>query len=306
MARLRRDFLPADLQREIAAAGIDGVVSVQARQSLEETRWLLELAEENDFIRGVVGWVPLRPPTVAADWSRSPASRSLKAVRHVLQDEPIRTTCSGPISTKGFGRSRDSASAYDILIYERQLPQTIRFVDRHPRQTFMLDHVGKPQIRDESALPVAREHPRTGPPRACLLQNFRHGDRGRLAAVDGRAASTILGDGARGIRPAAIDVRLRLAGLPGGLRICQLASAGPRFHCRSRPGRATTDSKRHGHRGLSTCEVQYELSEIQHGNRRSFRPSRRRPVGGVRSGPAGRSRSGAGLEQIEPRASDRP
>ena len=64
MSALRRDFLPADLKAEIARAGVDGVVSVQARQTVEETAWLLDFAAQNDFIRGVVGWAPLIDPRV--------------------------------------------------------------------------------------------------------------------------------------------------------------------------------------------------------------------------------------------------
>jgi len=59
MARIRRDFLPSHLKETIQTAGVDGVISVQARQSLEETDWLLKLSEENDFIMGVTGWLPL-------------------------------------------------------------------------------------------------------------------------------------------------------------------------------------------------------------------------------------------------------
>src|SRR5205807_10299207 len=70
MAELRRDFLPEHLKSEISNAGIDGVVSVQARQTLAETEWLLYLADENDFIRGVVGWVPLVSPNVRGDLER--------------------------------------------------------------------------------------------------------------------------------------------------------------------------------------------------------------------------------------------
>src|ERR1700727_1046998 len=79
---LRRDFLPADLQAEIAAAGVDGVVSVQARPTIEETEWLLDLAEQHDFIRGVVGWAPLVSPTVADDLAPLAERAKLKAVRH--------------------------------------------------------------------------------------------------------------------------------------------------------------------------------------------------------------------------------
>src|SRR5438094_8252118 len=88
MKVIRRDFLPADLKTEIQAAGIDGVVSVQARQTVAETAWLLELARTNDFIKGVVGWVPLISPTVAEDLEKFASEPKLRAVRHVLQSEP--------------------------------------------------------------------------------------------------------------------------------------------------------------------------------------------------------------------------
>src|SRR5687768_12668855 len=88
MAALRRDFLPEHLHSEIKSAGVDAVVSVQARQTLEETRWLLEMAEANDFIRGVVGWVPLVSDQIESDLRKWGPHPKLVAVRHVLQDEP--------------------------------------------------------------------------------------------------------------------------------------------------------------------------------------------------------------------------
>src|SRR5580704_16159627 len=83
---LRRDFLPQHLVAEIATAGVDGVVSVQARQTLDEMRWLLDFAERNEFIRGVVGWAPLVSPRVAEELAPLAERKKLKAVRHVLQD----------------------------------------------------------------------------------------------------------------------------------------------------------------------------------------------------------------------------
>src|SRR5579859_5553719 len=87
MARLRRNFLPADLKREIDAAGVSGVVSVQARQTLAETEWLLSLAAAHAWILGVVGWVPLISPNVSADLDRFASHKKLKAIRHILHDE---------------------------------------------------------------------------------------------------------------------------------------------------------------------------------------------------------------------------
>jgi L-fuconolactonase len=149
MSVLRRDYLPEDLRREATAVGIDGVVSVQARQTLAETDWLLELAEQNaDFIRGIVGWVPLVSETVARDLSRYAGRSKLKAVRHVLQDEPDDDYMLRDDFNRGVALLKDFGLRYDILIFERHLPQAIRLVDRHPTQTFILDHIAKPRVRD--------------------------------------------------------------------------------------------------------------------------------------------------------------
>ena len=88
MSVLRRDFLPDDLRPAIDEAGVDGVISVQARQTIAETNWLLDLADKNDFIRGVVGWVPLVSTTVCDDLELLSNRKKLRAARHVLQDEP--------------------------------------------------------------------------------------------------------------------------------------------------------------------------------------------------------------------------
>ena len=147
MKVLRRDFTPDDLRREIAAAGVDGVVSVQARQTVEETHWLLELAGANDFIRGVVGWAPLVSPDVGRDLERFAANPKLKAVRHVLQDEPDDGYALRDDFNRGIAELKRFNLRYDILIFERQLPPAIKLVDRHPEQVFVLDHVAKPRIK---------------------------------------------------------------------------------------------------------------------------------------------------------------
>jgi len=153
MRALRRDFLPPDLKHEIDAAGIDGAVTVQARQSLEETDWLLALAKENDFIRGVVGWVPLTQPNVKDDLVRFADKPKLKAVRHVIQDEPDQDYILRDDFNCGIEALGDFGLAYDILIFERHLPQTVRFVDRHPTLVFILDHVAKPGIKENLLSP---------------------------------------------------------------------------------------------------------------------------------------------------------
>ena len=150
MRALRRDFLPADLRREVEAAGVDGVVSVQASQTLSETRALLAHARGNDFIRGVVGWVPLVDPAVRGTLEELAQDPYLRACRHVLQDEPDDEYMLRRDFNNGVRAVTEAGLVYDILIFERHLPQTLEFVDRHPDQVFVLDHIGKPRIRDGS------------------------------------------------------------------------------------------------------------------------------------------------------------
>jgi len=148
MAALRRDFLPDDLRQEIAHADLDGVVTVQARQSVAETEWLLSLAEKNAFVKGVVGWVPLADSGVADVIEKFAANPRLKAVRHVVQGEPDDRFILGADFNRGVSALKNFGIVYDILIVERQLPPSIEFVDRHPKQVFVLDHIAKPRIKD--------------------------------------------------------------------------------------------------------------------------------------------------------------
>jgi L-fuconolactonase len=156
MSALRRDFMPADLKTEIEAAGISGVVSVQARQSLEETRDLMRFASENDWILGVVGWVPLASPHLEGVLEELTSHRTLKAVRHVVQDEPAGFLHDSAIN-RGIGLLKKFDLAYDVLILENQLLEAIEFVDRHPDQIFVLDHIAKPRIKDGAFEPWAQQ-----------------------------------------------------------------------------------------------------------------------------------------------------
>lgn len=147
MSVLRRDYLAVALVDEIRQAGIDGVVSVQARQTVAETEWLLATAAEHEFIRGVVGWVPLASPDSAAVIEPLAQSPWLKGVRHVVQDEPDDAFLLGSEFNRGVSQLQQFGLVYDILIFVRQLANSIRFVDQHPDQPFVLDHLAKPTIR---------------------------------------------------------------------------------------------------------------------------------------------------------------
>lgn len=157
MERLAHDSLPADLAPLAAAEGIGGTVAVQARQSLEESRWLLQLAADHPLIRGVVGWVDLRS-THVADQLREFAERpKFVGVRHVVQDEPDPRFLLGDSFLHGIRQLATFGLTYDLLLYPQQLPAAVEFVGRFPEQPFVLDHLAKPRIKAGDLEPWRRD-----------------------------------------------------------------------------------------------------------------------------------------------------
>ncbi|HUV64015.1 MAG TPA: amidohydrolase family protein [Sedimentisphaerales bacterium] len=153
MEILARDRLPADLNPLLDEHGIDGTIAVQARQSVEETEALLAMAEEHDFIRGVVGWVDLRSPNMEAQLERFKDRAKMVGVRHVVQDEPDARFVLREDFMRGIGKLRAYDLVYDILIFPHQLAATIELVQRFPDQVFILDHMAKPYIKDGQMSP---------------------------------------------------------------------------------------------------------------------------------------------------------
>jgi L-fuconolactonase len=146
MTPLRRDFLPDDLRPELRAAGFQQSVAVQACHTLDETRWLLQLAADHSFIAGVVGWIDLQGPNVEQTLAELADQPQLIGVRHVVQAEPD-GFLDRPAFRRGVAALERAGLAYDILVYARQLPAAIRFASAFPDQRFVLDHLGKPDIR---------------------------------------------------------------------------------------------------------------------------------------------------------------
>jgi L-fuconolactonase len=155
LAALRRDFGTADLRAAMQAAGVDGAVAVQARQTLDETAWLLDVAAKTPEIKGVVGWAPIAAADFPAHLEGLRAKKDLKGLRHVIQAEPDPDFILGEDFNTGIDLLENTGLVYDILIFERHLPQTIRFVDQHPNQSFVLDHVAKPLIAEGTMEPWA-------------------------------------------------------------------------------------------------------------------------------------------------------
>lgn len=144
---LHRDWLPDDLAPLLKASGLDGCIAVQARQTLEESRWLLSLADRSAIVKGVVGWVDLRSERVGdqlAELSRHPKFRG---VRHVVQEEPDVNFMLGAEFQRGIATLHHFGLTYDLLIFPKQLPAAIELVRKFPVQQFVLDHIAKPDIK---------------------------------------------------------------------------------------------------------------------------------------------------------------
>jgi len=150
---LHRNWLPPDLAPLLATAGLDGCIAVQARQTLEESHWLLELAEHHAIIKGVVGWVDLRSPDVDRDLEALARHPKFAGVRHVVQDEPDVNFMLGAEFLRGIGKLRAHRLTYDILIFPQQLPAAIELARRFPEQPFVIDHIAKPHIKDGTLEP---------------------------------------------------------------------------------------------------------------------------------------------------------
>jgi L-fuconolactonase len=126
---------------------------VQARQSLEETRWLLELTASSPQILGVVGWVDLRSSDLRSQLREFARNPKLVGVRHVVQGEPDDRFMLQPEFLRGISALEEFDLAYDILIYPKHLPIAAEFVGNFPRQRFVLDHLAKPFIKSRTTHP---------------------------------------------------------------------------------------------------------------------------------------------------------
>lgn len=147
MAVIQRDFLPEDLNPVLNAAGVSGCVAVQADQSEAETMFLLELAEQHPFIKGVVGWVDLQAADVAdrlAYFSRYP---KLKGFRHIVQGEEDPRFLLRPAFLRGIEALATHGYTYDVLVKPHQLDATLAFVRTFPNQPIVIDHLAKPYIK---------------------------------------------------------------------------------------------------------------------------------------------------------------
>ncbi len=146
MMALKRDFMPADIVPLLGQINFDSCIAVQARQSIEETDWLLKLAAENDFIKGIVGWVDLRSPKIHEVLSGYSDQKKLVGVRHVVHDEPDDYFMLQPAFQNGISALGEFNLTYDLLLFPKHIPIALQLVEKFPEQPFVLDHIAKPFI----------------------------------------------------------------------------------------------------------------------------------------------------------------
>jgi L-fuconolactonase len=156
MAKLRVDYLPEQLHLEASTCGVIKSIAVQARQTMDETLWLLALASNKNEIAGVVGWADINSATFAKDLEWLTASPKLLGLRHVVQAEPAQFL-ERPSFNAGISLLAKTNLVYELLIRTEQLPEAIAFVDRHPHQRFIVDHGAKPPIRSKELQPWRTE-----------------------------------------------------------------------------------------------------------------------------------------------------
>lgn len=152
MTVIQRDFLPEDIKPLLQENGIDGCIAVQADQSEDETHFLLELAKDNDFIKGVVGWVDLRNTDLKSRLDYFSQFKKLKGFRQIVQAEPEDDFLLKDDFCKGIAQLVQYHFTYDILILPKHLPFALEFVKRFPNQKFVIDHLAKPNFKNQEYL----------------------------------------------------------------------------------------------------------------------------------------------------------
>ncbi|WP_138478742.1 amidohydrolase family protein [Dyadobacter bucti] len=149
MAVIKNDFMPGDLLKLLEAEGITEGIAVQADQSEQETHFLLDLAAEYDFIKGVVGWVDFRAKNIEERLEYFSQFSMLKGFRHIVQAEPEDDFLLRPDFRKGIAALSSYDFTYDVLIHPRHIPYAVDFVKLFPDQRFVVDHLAKPFIKDQ-------------------------------------------------------------------------------------------------------------------------------------------------------------
>jgi len=146
LTRLARDFGPRDLLPLLQGLSFQGTIAVQARQMLAENDYLLGLADQHEWMLGVVGWVDFSSADVDRQLEQYAAHPKFRGVRELIHDMPDDDYAVSLDHASGVRRLEALGLAYDLLLKPRHIPAAIRLVDSLPRQRFVVDHIAKPEI----------------------------------------------------------------------------------------------------------------------------------------------------------------
>lgn len=144
---IRRNFLPADLKPLLQAAKIDKCVFVQTQHNVAENRWVLQLAEQNDFIAGVVGWVDLASPQCEGQLLEFIKHPKFAGIRHVTQDEPDENFIIREDVIRGLKVLEKHNVPFDLLFYVQHLRHAPTLARQLPNLKMVIDHCSKPKIK---------------------------------------------------------------------------------------------------------------------------------------------------------------
>jgi L-fuconolactonase len=147
MSILKKDYLATDLEKLLDGSNVTGTIAVQARQMLEETRWLLEMAQQHPFIKGVVGWVDLCSEELNTQLDEFCEDPRMVGVRHVIHDEPDDDFMLRPAFIRGMEKLVQYDLTFDLLLFPKHLQRAYELVSLFPDQRFVLDHLSKPDIK---------------------------------------------------------------------------------------------------------------------------------------------------------------
>jgi L-fuconolactonase len=150
MQVIKRDFSPLDIQFVLERNGFGGSVAVQADQSKEETAYLVQLANDYPFIKGVVGWIDLQAADIRQQLDGYQSDTVIKGFRHIVEGEADPDFLIRPAILNGLKALADYGYTYDLLIRPRHYAATLDCVQQNPNLQFVLDHIAKPPIKSKA------------------------------------------------------------------------------------------------------------------------------------------------------------
>jgi len=150
MSVLKQDYLLKELEHTLSKNGFEGSIAVQARQSIEETLWLSDIAESTDLIKGVVGWIDIRSDSLSNELKQLKNHKKIVGFRHVIQGETDPTFMRNPDFIRGLKILAEHNYTYDLLIFAHQLPAAAKMLAQVPNLNVVIDHIAKPKIKTKA------------------------------------------------------------------------------------------------------------------------------------------------------------